>query len=200
MQQKLTYDGDGLATEDFTFARLKLENQNTLLLSAWSANSSATYIYRSYAGRSWSLQQKIVAWTAQNYTYVTHNDTTNVTTVETHRYQVEDPYTASDLFRPYNNTVPRDAIENELRASLVSPSMWGGYLMHGAGPHGGVQIRSQYRNDSCLVLWMSDHFADGWDSAVLTVRAPDRTNDSFHPHCDQVRVSGALLLVGRLAG
>jgi hypothetical protein len=36
------------------------------------------------------------------------------------------------------------------------------------------------------VLWLSDHFLDGWDIAVLTVRAPDRTNDSFHPHCDQV--------------
>ena len=48
------------------------------------------------------------------------------------------------------------------------------------------QIRNQYDNRSCLQLWMSDHFLDGWDTAVLTVRAPDLTNDTFHPHCDQV--------------
>ncbi len=33
---------------------------------------------------------------------------------------------------------------------------------------------------------MSDHFLDGWDTAVLTVRAPNTWNDTFHPHCHQV--------------
>lgn len=47
-------------------------------------------------------------------------------------------------------------------------------------------MRTPYHNKSCLILWMSDHFGDGWDTAVLTVRAPDLTNDTFHPHCDQV--------------
>ncbi|RYY84684.1 hypothetical protein EON63_08715 [archaeon] len=51
-----------------------------------------------------------------------------------------------------------------------------------------MQMRTPYHNQSCLLLWMSDHFGDGWDTAVLTVRAPDLTNDTFHPHCDQVCV------------
>jgi len=33
---------------------------------------------------------------------------------------------------------------------------------------------------------MSDHFLDGWDSSVLTVKAPDQSEDKFHPHCDQI--------------
>jgi hypothetical protein len=32
---------------------------------------------------------------------------------------------------------------------------------------------------------MSDHFKDGWDTAVLTVIAPDQSNNTFAPHCDQ---------------
>lgn len=60
----------------------------------------------------------------------------------------------------------------------------GGNLLHGG--HRNVQVRTEFNNGSCLVIWLSDHFKDGWDRAVLTVRAPDLTNDTFHPHCDQV--------------
>ena len=60
----------------------------------------------------------------------------------------------------------------------------GGNLLHGG--HRNVQIRTEFQNESCLLIWLSDHFKDGWDRAVLTVRAPDLTNDTFHPHCDQV--------------
>ncbi len=65
------------------------------------------------------------------------------------------------------------------------PGLAGGFLTSG-GADGELQIRSKFRNDSCLLFWLSDHFLDGWDTAVLTLRAPDLTNDTFHPHCDQV--------------
>lgn len=54
---------------------------------------------------------------------------------------------------------------------------------------GGVStslILTRFHNRSCLRIYMSDHFLDGWDRAVLTIRSPDNTNDTFHPHCDQV--------------
>jgi hypothetical protein len=49
-------------------------------------------------------------------------------------------------------------------------------------------IITQTRNDSCLRLYLSDQFLDGWDIAVLTVRAPDTTVDTFFPHCNQVTI------------
>jgi hypothetical protein len=39
-----------------------------------------------------------------------------------------------------HRSVPREVVERQLRRAFYSPSMWGGYLMHGAGPHGGVQV------------------------------------------------------------
>ena len=69
----------------------------------------------------------------------------------------------------------------------TTPGLFGGYLLENNGTT--AIIKSRYRNDSCLLIWMSDHFLDGWDTAVLTVRAPDRTVDTFHPHCDQVPYS-----------
>jgi hypothetical protein len=47
-------------------------------------------------------------------------------------------------------------------------------------------------NDSHVLVQFTQNVStntDGWDTAVLTVRAPDLTNDTFHPHCDQVRVN-----------
>ena len=60
-----------------------------------------------------------------------------------------------------------------------------GYLLSSGGDNT-IQIRSKFQNNSCLQIWLSDHFLDGWDTAVLTIRAPDLSNDTFHPHCDQV--------------
>lgn len=65
------------------------------------------------------------------------------------------------------------------------PNVAGGWMIT-TGARNELQLRSKYRNDSCLLFWLSDHFLDGWDTAVLTMRAPDITNDTFHPHCDQV--------------
>lgn len=67
---------------------------------------------------------------------------------------------------------------------FYNPSLFGSMLMF-TGNQSTI-LQSQMRNNSCLLIWMSDHFLDGWDTAVLTVRAPDTSNDTFHPHCDQV--------------
>lgn len=74
---------------------------------------------------------------------------------------------------------------NSLGANFTTPSFWGGTLLYSSGNNTQL-IYSRYHNTSCLLIWMSDHFGDGWDTAVLTVRAPDLSNDTFHPHCDQV--------------
>lgn len=66
-----------------------------------------------------------------------------------------------------------------------SPSQFGGTLFM-ASNNNTIELQSKYHNGSCLLLWLSDHFGDGWDSLVLTVRAPDTTNDSFSPKCNQV--------------
>lgn len=68
--------------------------------------------------------------------------------------------------------------------NFTSPAVWGGTILHRGESE--KLIHSQFKNGSCLLIWMSDHFLDGWDTAVLTVRAPDTSNDTFHPHCDQV--------------
>lgn len=67
-----------------------------------------------------------------------------------------------------------------------TPTQFGGTLFMRSN-NDTVEVLSKYHNGSCMLLWMSDHFGDGWDSLVLTVRAPDTTNDSFSPRCDQVR-------------
>lgn len=198
-----------------------MDRYNTMLVTAPAPNISRTYIFRSF-GSGWSLQQRLVPWSAQEYTIVTSvNSSTNVTTTSTSIYQVKNPYKTTDKFLAYEAGTPLGRIEYDLKRTFGQPALWGGYIMHNAGPHGkhncqtnafiykiiktvvvlvlagavvavavcvigGVQIRSQFRNNSCLLLWMSDHYLDGWDTAVLTVRAPDTTNDTFHPHCDQV--------------
>jgi len=66
---------------------------------------------------------------------------------------------------------------------FTNPSIWGGYLIvQGINQ---LIIYSIYNNDSCIRLQLSDHFNDGWGIGVLTVRAPDITNDTFQPVCGQ---------------
>jgi hypothetical protein len=84
-----------------------------------------------------------------------------------------------------NYLTPRPPVTN-----FSNPTIWGGTLFFSAGNE--VQIRTQYRYGSCLLFTLSDHYLDGWDTAVLTVRAPDLTNDTFHPHCDQVSTNFTL--------
>ena len=75
-------------------------------------------------------------------------------------------------------------VENET-PRYRAPAQYGGTLFM-ASNNKTVEVLSKYHNGSCLLIWLSDHFGDSWDSLVLTVRAPDTTNDSFSPKCDQV--------------
>lgn len=90
------------------------------------------------------------------------------------------PYniTEDGLYYNNNSSDPRPAITN-----FTNPTINGGSLLFTAENE--IQIRTQFQNTSCLQIWMSDHFKDGWDTAVLTVIAPDQSNDTFAPHCDQ---------------
>merc|ERR1711907_351866 len=67
--------------------------------------------------------------------------------------------------------------------NMSNPQLWGSQLIYKGEKS--IDIYSQYNNRSCLLLWTSDHFGDGWDIAVLTVVAPDGSNDTFYPSCDQ---------------
>jgi hypothetical protein len=81
---------------------------------------------------------------------------------------------------------------------LNNAQMWGSTMLFHSdttasagqfdgGSDGEMVIYSQLHNESCLLFWMEDHFGDGWDTAVLSVRYElDGSNDTFHPHCDQV--------------
>lgn len=68
--------------------------------------------------------------------------------------------------------------------NISNPNIWGGNMLM-TGRHS-LDIYTNYHNGSCLLIWMTDHYGDGWDIGVLTVQAPDTTNNTFHPHCDQV--------------
>ena len=67
---------------------------------------------------------------------------------------------------------------------MSNPQLWGSSMLF-RGNHS-IDMYTQYYPDSCLLLWASDHFGDGWDKAVLTVVAPDGSNDTFHPSCNQI--------------
>jgi hypothetical protein len=69
-------------------------------------------------------------------------------------------------------------------ANLTYPTQKGGYLMMSGDES--VLIYSRYRNDSCLLISLSDHFVDGWSDAFLTVIAPDFSDDSFQQACGEV--------------
>ena len=67
---------------------------------------------------------------------------------------------------------------------LSNAQLWGSQLLYRGDQ--ALDIYSQYHDESCLLLWASDHFGDGWDIAMLTVVAPDGSNDTFHPSCNQI--------------
>lgn len=60
----------------------------------------------------------------------------------------------------------------------------GGHILSTHGDQ--VQIRSQLTYGSCLIIYLTDHFNDGWSGAVLTIRSPDGRNDTFAPGCNPV--------------
>lgn len=157
LQQKLFYGND--TTQQITYgAEVYSDRKNVLYTTVMGPDLSSTYVFKSF-GNGWSLQSRILSY--------------NLTFDE-----------------PYYDTSEQNTIggSGEIRPAMSNfslPSVWGGTLIHTAGNE--IQMRTKFDNESCLRIWMSDHFLDGWDTAVLTVRAPDLTNDTFHPHCDQVK-------------
>lgn len=130
--------------------------QDKLFTTVHGPNTSISYVFRSQGTSSWSLQSKLLSYN-----------------------------TSTDL--PYFPNPDNVSDTSQTRPPLTSftrPILWGGTLVYRADNE--YHLRTPYRNDSCLQIWLSDHYRDGWDTAVLTVRAPDLTNDTFHPHCDQV--------------
>ena len=142
--------------------RVKMTNTNNLVASIYGPNNEGnTYHFKTF-GNGWSLQAAIKP--ADVFTQVTGDpagDFTGFTGAGT------DPAGVA-----YSTSI------------FEQPELHGGTLFHKF--RNTNLIHSRFHNGSCLLLWMSDHFLDGWDSVVLTVRAPDTTQDTFHPHCDQV--------------
>lgn len=85
-------------------------------------------------------------------------------------------YNASSDLSTVNETV----FQNDKRL-FSNPSSWGGYLLfHGNDE---VLIFSKLKDNSCLLLSLTDHFDDSWDIATISVIAPDTSIDSFQPPC-----------------
>lgn len=74
---------------------------------------------------------------------------------------------------------------NEENNTFGNPAQYGSNMLF-VSNNNTIELKSQFHNGSCLLLWLTDHFGDGWDKLVLTVRAPDVTNDSFSPMCSQI--------------
>jgi hypothetical protein len=173
LQQKL-FAGNDSTSDLYSVNKVYMDKLNTLIstVSSSAGSGTASYIFKTF-GSGWSLQQKLTAFTAEQTNFTTFNKS--------------DPIYDGAIDRNvFPSSTPSETARAALENNFGNPHLMGSNLVHWAGPAGGVQIRSQYRNGSCLQIWMSDHFLDGWDTAVLTVRAPDLTNDTFHPHCDEV--------------
>lgn len=145
------------SSSDITYGTdLYSDGFNTLIASTPGPKISQAYMFRIFG--NWS-------------------DPANLWQLKSHIL----PYNVSKdgLYYDAAHLYPRPPLSN-----FSNPTLWGGSLLFTAGNE--VQLRTVYKNTSCLLIWMSDHFQDGWDTAVLTAVAPDLTNDTFQPHCDQV--------------
>eukprot|EP01033_Poteriospumella_lacustris_P005683 gene5683-4067_t len=171
-------------------------------------NRESVYIFSTRGTTRWSLQQKLFYdndTTSEISTAVdVYNDQRNTIIATVSGPNISSAYvfkifgnqsfdagwSLHSRLLPYNATTDGETYNDdrvEARPGITNfsnPSIWGGSILFSA--HNEVQIRTRLQNYSCLRIWMSDHFLDGWDTAVLTVVAPDQTNDTFAPHCDQV--------------
>lgn len=149
---------------------------------------------------SWSLQQRLFAVpdnTTQLYSAAEvymDKASTLITTIPgpntTNAYVFRSYFGSWSLQQRLTAANGSSSISSSFSATVnlsafSNPTLWGGSMVYRTLED--VHIRTQYHNGSCLRIWMSDHFHDGWDSAVLTVRAPDLTNDTFQPQCNQVK-------------
>ena len=164
VQQRLFADTSDVGTEETVWGtKAKIfDGGNLIATTNGTMNTGSAYVFKTF-GNGWSVQQKISpadAW----------DNTVGGAAYEFTGYEGDPGSSAQTAYGQ--------------RGPITEPMMWGGHIL--SNYNGTALIHSRYHNGSCLLLWMSDHFGDGWDTAVLTVRAPDTTNDAFHPHCDQV--------------
>ena len=154
-------------------------------------NSKSVYIFSEGPSNSrWTLQQRLFADndTVPDPTELrmgTNIHMRNNTLVST----TVGPFNAAYVFRTSDGTrwsqLQRLTNDNTANSMAISnPNIWGANMF--VTGKNSIDIYSQYYNGSCLMIWMSDHFKDGWDIAVLSVVAPDKSNNTYHPHCDQV--------------
>ncbi len=156
LQQKLFW-GNDTAEEEFRATEVYSDRKNNIYASLLGLNKTTMYVFKTF-GNGWSLQSSLLSYNES---------------IDGLYYDTDD-----------KSTIGGSGTNRPPPTSFYHPRVWGGTLLTSAGNE--IQIRNKYDNMSCLRIWMSDHFLDGWDTAVLTVRAPDLTNDTFHPHCDQV--------------
>lgn len=162
LQQRLfASPNDTGATEWVNSTNVKIFDNSLVASVAGPALTENTYFFKTF-GDGWSLQQKLTS--------------TNAFTEVNASWDSD--------YSGYNGSANGTESLAYSLGELQNPMLWGGHLIHKFKDSN--LIHSRVHNGSCLLIWMSDHFLDGWDSAVLTVRAPDTTNDTFHPHCDQV--------------
>lgn len=198
LQQKLFAGND--STEEMILGTQLSLTANTLITTFTGPNDSVAYIFKTF-GNGWSQLQRLTP-------YVTPPTESNATITAGPSYQSPPSFNPSttptsmptlniSMMMMNNETmVPTSAPYQQKphyeqnysipRQQFIHPGYYGGMMMFSSPEKHEIQILSRYHNRSCLLLWMSDHFGDGWDSAVLTVRAPDTSNDTFYPHCDQV--------------
>ena len=164
LQQRLFTDPSDEGTEvsmPMNSTKVKIV-ENNLVASVYGPNNLGnSYLFKNF-GQGWSLQQAVKPQGV--WTEVTGGPTTDF------------------LGFTGIGTDPDGVAYSD--APFTEPSLHGGTLFHRFRDT--TLIHSRFHNGTCLLLWMSDHFLDGWDSAVLTVRSPDKSEDKFHPHCDQV--------------
>eukprot|EP01038_Epipyxis_sp_PR26KG_P012234 gene12234-16390_t len=182
LQQKLFAGNDTIPFITYN-TDVYMDKNNTLIASILSQTKSIPSLYPTTSPAYASFTSPLIK---TSYIFKTYNNGWSL-------QQKLQTYNKSELYDPYVNisTINDDLIAAEIEGfgqepsiiNFTHPQLYGGYLLFGGSEE--VQIRSQYQNNSCLRIWLSDHFLDGWDTAVLTVRAPDLTNDTFHPHCDQ---------------
>lgn len=177
-------------------------------VSPAKTNRESIYVFSTRGTTRWSLQQKLFAGNDSTHEMSTsvdlYNDKRNTIVATVGGPNISSAYvfkifgnqsfeagwSLHSRLLPYNETADGlmyDDDAMEMRPGITNfstPTIWGGAILFRAENE--VQIRTRLHNQSCIKIWMSDHFLDGWDTAVLTVIAPDQSNDTFAPHCDQV--------------
>ncbi len=208
--------GDGLAMGDGTAAfgisskhartdidcpvnPLSLEDYTTNINMEYSlkVNYESIYIFKEYSYSTvpysrWSLQQRLFSTGDGNNDVVYGprelilKDNNILVTLQGNTTK---PIQVSYVFKTFGNGWSQQQRLTQVESSsanISATAIYGGTILFAKDESNNENIRTEYHNGSCILLWLSDHFLDGWDTAVLTVRAPDLTNDTFHPHCDQI--------------